>query len=97
MLDRLLRQRRIARRLLRDSLGRVLRKRHPELARVIERDRVAVRELERRRVGAALNTSDRLLTDPLQPRFGIFRAAAGADSGAVRVAVVAALRPPVVA
>ena len=69
----------------------------PEPPLVVERQRVAVGERERRRVGAARGAPHRGLADALEPRLRPLGPAAGADRRAVRVAVEAALHRLVVA
>ena len=97
VLDGVLRQRREVSGVGRDLLGRIARQRHAEPPRLVERDRVPVGELERRRIRAAVGAPHRVLADPLQPGLGIRRPALGAQPRAIRIAVVATLDPAVVA
>ena len=80
-----------------DVLCRPARDGDADAALLVEGDRVAVGELERRRVGAAVDAPHGLLADALQARLGVLRPAAGAPPRAVGVAVVGAVDPDVVA
>ncbi len=97
VLDRVLGQGGVARRLVRDSLRRLTADRHAHRVAVVEGDRVAVRELEGRGVRAAARAADRLLADSLEPRLRVLAAAARADGRAVGIAVEAAVGRDVVA
>ena len=66
-----------ARRVARELLGALGAHGHAELP--VERDRVAVGERERRRVGAAGDAAHGGLADPLDPRLGPLQTAARAD------------------
>lgn len=92
-------QRRAAGGVGRERLGRLPRHGEADPAGLVEGDRGAVRERERERggVGAAARAADRLRPDALEAGLRPLGAAAGADRGAVRVAVEAAVHRPVVA
>ena len=96
VLNRVVGQRRKARRLVSERLGGRLRDGQPDRVELIEGDRVAIRERERRGVGATVCAANRLRADTLDTCLRPLRTALGTHRRAVGIAVEAPLHRLVV-